>query len=854
MENQGQQQHGHSSGGGQNAEKNAAILAAASSLGGFVSPILTSPSSPSSSSSPHSPHKPKLKYKNWCAQVEKKSNAILLMMPQLELIGSTEERKREKAAGSLGKANGLLQDMITLLEIVTYKPSKKQPPALGDMAPEMNTSSSSLKTSGGMPAPQSQQQGSSQSLSSSGSRVPPLQTASLSSSFNDLPVGGGLISTFNSLKEQREKEAKEAAAKGDANANGKNSRIISQSCREAMLTLWGSLINFAEKNYNLDKDFSLVYRTILLLVGRKEFDTAISSIDPQTYKRWTADFLTKYRVKLYKTFTFVAYLVSSTPYLNLQLSQFCAKFLVISYHRIPRVAKQLLAALTPPESETEDILKYYPCPTKSLLTEPVLDRPDKLPFHSLLMQHDACEKELESISQGWLNNLARKESVFFLFVREWINMTKCALGENVDFRSVPGYFSLVYAVLHEIKCKEQVAPPPPPAKPTPSAEAHIALIHIARVETRLLDAMVKVLFLKTCVFDLELVAATLSIVELWIREYGILPNSFDIDFFCKGIDSIISADHHQLIIRSLNMVYNVSDSFQGRNRRALFSDLLFHKCFNQLFLHWDQPVRNAYHHILLYRMVRINRGILNQRGFTLAEYSKLTHNNTVLTTTKQLAPIKYPEREKERDDKPPAVMAASSPDLSLYNTSSRLASSAASISKPPGTPRPVNLPTVPIRKVRPPVPPRRPLTASQEIESQTATVQQESCPTSGEDHGAHEDDHTSVVASSLSCSSDDKDMTHAAATQASDIFVQFGKEYAIDVELFLKIELNIKNVSDQFRSPDLKHYDLALNNYVAPSLSEFKTYIAISNQVNSTPPKIIPLILQGPTPLNFLKD
>ncbi|EGG14246.1 hypothetical protein DFA_12016 [Cavenderia fasciculata] len=807
----------------------------------------------------------KIKYKNWCANVERKCHSIVIALPSLDSLSSSDDKKKEKACGSLVKVTGLLGELGTLLDIVTYRPSNKgAAPIDGAQASQNNTdqllstsppsSSSSSCTVPPLPTKQnsnsnlhslaSASSSSSDGKDSTSSAAPPLPL--LPTKDRESSIGrGGRTMGDSSLGGSSQSE-------NNSSSSGKESksttRAVATSCRDSMLGIWGALVPFVEKFYTIDKDLSAFYNVILQISRRKEFDTLMSpAFDPLTFKPWSNDVILKYRTKLYKTFSFVGMAISTTPFLSVALTQFCSKFIATAFFRIPKVAKVILEALVPPETEITDIISYYPCPQILKHLNVVGERPDKSPFHPLLMQFDNIEKELDIVPHGWIDNLARKENLFFIFLREWVGICKYVMGDNVDMKIIPGFFTLTYALLHEIKTRDQVVPPQ--FKTTPALEAHFALLSVSHNDTAMLDSFIKIIFLKTCVFDLVLVASTLGIVEAWIKEYGVLPDTFDIDFFCAGVDSIIAADHHQVVIRLLNLIYNTSDCFQGSMRQVLFRDLLLHKYFYHLFLHWDQPVRNAYHHILLYRMVRIKRSSLHQSGFSIGEFSKLTHNNTA-TTKYSLSPTKYPDKDEKNNDH-------------SYNSSSRLASSTASI-KQPKSPRSVGSPSSSLstspqpqsplsssgtKKIPPPVPPRSNLNSSSNSNSSSNNNNnhQLSIPTIEEPT-----DINGGSTSPLKNSYGD-DAEPCSPRLAPETFEKYNKEFSIDLELFMEIEIYQKKVTDQFRQPELRFHDPKLSNYVAASLSEFKTYIAIGNQANATPPKIIPLMYQGPTQLNLNK-
>ena len=83
-----------------------------------------------------------------------------------------------------------------------------------------------------------------------------------------------------------------------------------------------------------------------------------------------------------------------------------------------------------------------------------------------------------------------------------------------------------------------------------------------------------------------------------------LPRQFDCNFFCRAIDIMIGCDHHQVVQKALRMLYSFSDVFVSEARRALFIDLVLHKHFYSLFLHWDPAIRNSFQQLLVFKVPR----------------------------------------------------------------------------------------------------------------------------------------------------------------------------------------------------------------------------------------------------------
>ncbi|KAF2075040.1 hypothetical protein CYY_003650 [Polysphondylium violaceum] len=929
---------------------------------GASSPLTTAGGSGSNSPNLNiSTEKPKLKYKHWCTTVDKKIHTINGLMPLLEASFSTsEEKKKEKVLLSYQKFNTVLQELVALLEVTTYKPNithkslewnshtNSTPTANGES--DSPPSSFFLSTSPGSPvvSPYSVSPTSTPIIVPDEINVHSLNNNNSNSSnsnsnghhhhhHNNNSTTNGLLATINNYKDMVNNHKDKESSTNNNNSNtagssltsAKATKVILITCREALLQVWGSLQSFIEKYFQLDKDFSLIYQCMLLICKRKEFDSSVSIIDPITQKPWSLspnDILAKYRYRLYKTFFFVSSTLSSRSFYSIPTIHFCSKYLSLSYFRIPKVARMILESINPPENEIQDIISHFPCPSHLKHLNIVGDRPDKSPFHTSLMQMSSAsnisnsnsssnnsnnipltsslnmqnnnsnnesltyEELFDQKSHGWVDNLARKETVYFIFFKEWFLNCKYILGENVDMKSVPGFFTIAYSLLHEVKTRDQAQPPL--SKPTPCLDAQFTLISSCRLDN-MIEVMIKILFLKTSVYDVASVSITLSLSEAWLKEHGILSDSFDINFFCEGIEGIIKSDHHQLLIRAFQMLYNSSESFQGAFRKKLFGDLLLTKYFYQLFLHWDQPVRNAYHHLLLYKMVRIKRANLYESGFSIGEFSKLTHVNTPIT--KSLSPAKFIEGSKDESHNYgsssrlvsnsayssmiPKPIYSSAPPPSILSSSS--SSSPSSPSSPSSSSNPGSPSTSQIKKVAPPVPPRPRVFKSNRnpMPMPEGGISNNNNSNSNNNNSLESEDSFVFVEnpndhpplpipppkpshlSSSSLSSTPSPISSPAEPSSSKVAIpsslkteKFSKEYSLDIELFLEIEIFVKKVQDQMRDPELKYHDPILSHYVASSISEFKTYIAHANQIDAVPPKIIPLMFANSAAIANYRD
>ena len=109
--------------------------------------------------------------------------------------------------------------------------------------------------------------------------------------------------------------------------------------------------------------------------------------------------------------------------------------------------------------------------------------------------------------------------------------------------------------------------------------------------------------------------ATIGTIETWLKylldQETPLPPQFEATYFAKAIDIILQTDHHQLLARLLSMLYSIFEIFTGEARVIITIDVLLHKYFFPLFLHWDQTVRTYYHQLLLFKGTRMKRAQLN---------------------------------------------------------------------------------------------------------------------------------------------------------------------------------------------------------------------------------------------------
>eukprot|EP00028_Trichosphaerium_sp_Am-I-7-wt_P004544 CAMPEP_0168516440 /NCGR_PEP_ID=MMETSP0405-20121227/5403_1 /TAXON_ID=498012 /ORGANISM="Trichosphaerium sp, Strain Am-I-7 wt" /LENGTH=754 /DNA_ID=CAMNT_0008536151 /DNA_START=33 /DNA_END=2294 /DNA_ORIENTATION=+ len=226
-------------------------------------------------------------------------------------------------------------------------------------------------------------------------------------------------------------------------------------------------------------------------------------------------------------------------------------------------------------------------------------------LHHALSVFDKTEHQ--KAKSTWVTPFKRPgHAFFFLFMREWLTeiaiKTK-AVTEDVDLESIPGWDDMVRTFLWNMRI---------PRHFTDALLRTCKALVVMRPHH--LNFFVRCLFTRTNVYHLPAVVDALNKLSDWFSalhrvDLRIAP-SFDYKFFCQGLQRIINTDHHQLVGRTVALIYNYAELFEGEVRHAIFCDFLLKECFFKLFLHWDDVVRNYYQQLLIYKMTKTRRSTL----------------------------------------------------------------------------------------------------------------------------------------------------------------------------------------------------------------------------------------------------
>lgn len=430
---------------------------------------------------------------------------------------------------------------------------------------------------------------------------------------------------------------------------------------------------------------------------------------------------------------------------------------------------------------------------------------------------------------SWLTIMAKFDVNFFTFFKEWILHVKCVLGKP-EWNTVPGFPRLLQSLLYQMRIKEQ--PPPPLSKPYPLLELQYLLLE--QTNSELIDSFVKAVFLRTNVFDLLSVLNTLHLLEGWFNDMQahncILPATFDVVFFCSGIDVLLKSDHHQIVLRVISHLYSFTEIFEGTLRAHLF-DLLLSKFFYILFMHWDPGVRNAYHQLLIFKMVRIKRSTLYNDGYVVKELSQVgtTTYHSKDSTPENGSALSSANRSGSgffssiTNALPAFFTISNSPDHDNSNNNNN--------NDQPSTPRFTD-PKV--------VPPETKSTTSQNSNSSSTNSMSDSSDSLDDSFV-----EVSPPANNNNTNNDKNNGSISPTLPTSEPSSPSLHPTNLDVQLFLKLNSHLKTIEDQLRKPTAKKaFEARLEAYAPLALAEFNQHLARYHQwelKNEDPPRLMPL-------------
>lgn len=246
----------------------------------------------------------------------------------------------------------------------------------------------------------------------------------------------------------------------------------------------------------------------------------------------------------------------------------------------------------------------------------------------------------ETMRSSWLEKLTHDGEFFAMFMGSYsLHADAVAVGEIV-WPSLPGYVLLIRTsllLLREVSMKKFLYVRDADAFQTmefsdPDDKQPFSIFSIRGVRTVLssvclwlcnkdiIESCVLAKYECTNLYVARSVEECLGRFEDWFRvaatqtdSNGVtryqLPGSFTGHSFAIGIRLLLSSDSFAILKSVLQFLYNRIDYFEGELRQNILKAIV--QRHMHLFLHWNVDVRNSYHHLLVYKIVRINRYLLD---------------------------------------------------------------------------------------------------------------------------------------------------------------------------------------------------------------------------------------------------
>eukprot|EP00124_Ichthyophonus_hoferi_P006178 Ihof_evm1s1280 gene=Ihof_evmTU1s1280 len=291
------------------------------------------------------------------------------------------------------------------------------------------------------------------------------------------------------------------------------------------------------------------------------------AINPSTITSREIALLVTYRRLLIQTMIYCIHKLNSHMMFD-TLREFCARVLVVSYFQSEAMRKLIIPAILPPEKLSINLNSWRG-------TEFDIEAghqgqwSDQLPAAMHILKNNADfllkgrvdDKDLIldaanlPSNSTWLTQFSRSSDLFYVFVCHFCYHVyhSVVLKENLLWSMVPGYSEIVKAVLLEME----------KLKPNQYPESMLKAIEYLLLNPMILNSLVYCAFGSTSLYDVDIVATTLTLLDSWLAVVGgtqeytkPIPGTFDFEFFRQGLELMLGSDHCQIISNTLCLMYN----------------------------------------------------------------------------------------------------------------------------------------------------------------------------------------------------------------------------------------------------------------------------------------------------------
>lgn len=430
--------------------------------------------------------------------------------------------------------------------------------------------------------------------------------------------------------------------------------------KSILLRLWQFLLeNIRVRHYTLRNVF---YELLFYLVKRAElsdlpllgFDStvvtnALGFKHSHKISKKDLEFGLKLRAMLVETKFCVLQTVSVRGVMNNNLMFFVARMLSVLCFRLPSFGVELYQLWA--ESYTEFVpelaAEYQMNADAHLFAMDGLEAHlDWRRFHKAIFdeygekvlkkQEGEAEDKYEVTSEAWKSRFRRlngeTNTLNILLVDQWLWYvldTLAVLNQKIGWVHLPGYTQVLGVFFLELKTQKSGWLPPTLYKLSCTMLSNPSLI----------NPMTKFLLSSTSVHDVTAVIGAVELLGVWMYmirswrvrlssyrlshlenndrwnfhqddqysipagdEVSLLPPSFDFRFLCAALRILLESEQTQVVLTTLEFLYNCWDCFPERHADKLRYELL--RSFQRLFLHWHREVRHFFQILIAFRAMK----------------------------------------------------------------------------------------------------------------------------------------------------------------------------------------------------------------------------------------------------------
>ncbi|CAH0488213.1 unnamed protein product [Peronospora farinosa] len=433
-----------------------------------------------------------------------------------------------------------------------------------------------------------------------------------------------------------------------------------EETKNILLRLWQFLLdNIRVRHYTLRNVF---YELLFYLVKRAElsdlpllgFDSTAATTVSRTKHvhkvlKTDLEFGLKLRAMLVETKFCVLQTVSVRGVMNNNLMFFVARMLSVLCFRLPSFGVELYQLWSESYNEPAPELaaEFRMNADADLFAMDGLEAHlDWRRFHKAVFdeygekvlrnQEEEAEDKYEETSEAWKSRFRRlngaANTLNILLVDQWLWYvldTLAVLNQKIGWIHLPGYTQVLMVFFLELKTQKSGWLPPTLYKLSCTMLSNSSLI----------NPMTKFLLSSTSVHDVTAVIGAVELLGVWMYmirswrvrlssyrlshlenndrwnfhqddqysipagdEVSLLPPSFDFRFLCAALRILLDSEHTQVVLTTLEFLYNCWDCFPERHADKLRFELL--RSFVRLFLHWHSEVRFFFQTLIAFRAMK----------------------------------------------------------------------------------------------------------------------------------------------------------------------------------------------------------------------------------------------------------